>query len=265
MEPKQITSPQNPVIKMLLGIKRHPGREAFLAEGPHLVEAALSDGAEIGAVLVTAGFLATLKENTTFYSSLRKAALGFYEIPDHLFAKIAEAKTPQGIIAQCRYKELSLGDLKFSGPALMAVSAGVREPGNLGALIRTADAAGADACIILPGSANVFAPKAVRATAGSLFHLPVIEADFRELSDYLKEKKILLAAADAHADKSVYEWDLSAPVAIAFGEEAHGLPSELKRKADALLGIPIRGAAESLNVAASAAVFLFEAVRQRIL
>ncbi len=264
MEPKAITSPYNPVIKTLLGIKRHPGKDAFLAEGQHLVEAALSSGAELGTVLVTGRFMAHLRENPSLYAPLRQAARGFYEVPERLFSKIAEAKTPQGILAQCRYKEVPLGGLRSGGPALIAISGGIKEPGNLGALVRTADAAGADACIILPGSCNIFSQKALRATAGSLFHLPVIEAGIAELSDYLKEKKVLLAGADAHAEKSLYGWDFKTPVAIAFGEEAHGLPPELKERADALLGIPVRGGAESLNVAASAAVFLFEAARQRL-
>ncbi len=262
MEPKSITSAQNPVIKSLLAIRRHPGREAFLAEGPHLVEAALSGGARLEAVVVSGEFLARLED--TFFNALKQAARGFYRVPSRLFERIAEAKTPQGILAQCRYEAPELRRLAFRGPALIAVSAGIREPGNLGTLVRTADAAGADACIILPGSANIFSPKAVRATAGSLFHLPVIEARLEEAIDYLKEKKIALAGADAHADRPVYGWDLRAPVAIAFGEEAHGLPPELKARADVLLGIPIRGGAESLNVAASAAVFLFEAARQRM-
>ena len=264
MEPKTVTSAQNPAIKMLLGIKRHPVKEAFLAEGPHLVEAALSASAKLGAVLVTNDFLARLEENPPFFAALRQSARGFYQVPERLFAKLAEAKTPQGILAQCQYEAVPLDGLTFKGSALIAISAGIREPGNLGALVRTADAAGADACIILPGSANIFSSKAARATAGSLFHLPVIEAGMEEALNYLKGKQVLMAGADAHAGKSLYDWDFSAPVAIAFGEEAHGLPPALKARAGALLGIPIRGGAESLNVAASAAVFLFEVVRQRL-
>ncbi|MDA8087489.1 MAG: RNA methyltransferase [Nitrospiraceae bacterium] len=262
---KSITSAQNPVIKTLLGIKRRPGKDAFLAEGPHLVEAALSGGAKLGAVVVTNEYMARLEEDALFFKAISHAARGFYQVPEHLFTKLAEAKTPQGILAQCRYEELPLGSLalKGKGSALIVLAAGIREPGNLGALVRAADAAGADACIILSGSANIFSSKAVRATAGSLFHLPVIEAGMEETLDYLEEKKVLLAGADAHADKSLYDWDFKAPVAIAFGEEAHGLPSGLKARAGALLGIPIMGGAESLNVVASAAVFLFEAVRQR--
>ncbi len=263
MWPKSITSAQNPVIKTLLDIKRHPGREAFLAEGPHLVEAALSGGGRLDTVIVTNEFLARLEDNPRFFNALKQSARVFCQVPNRLFERIAEARTPQGILAQCWYEGLTLGRLALKGPALIAVSAGIREPGNLGSLVRTADAAGADACIILPGTANIFSARAVRATAGSLFHLSVIEAGLEEALCYLKEKKIVLAGADAHAGRPVYDWDLKAPVAIAFGEESHGLPPELKARADVLLGIPIKGGAESLNVTAAAAVFLFEAARQR--
>ncbi len=263
---KTITSPQNPLIRELLQIKKAPFKGAFLIEGPHLVEAALESGAALQAVLLSAGFLARYKEGEKgeFLDSLKRV-LGarLFEAPGPLFNRLAETKTPQGILAWCSYEEVKLQALRASGPALIAISDGIKEPGNLGALIRAADAAGADACIVTPGSVSMFSPKTLRASAGSFFHLPVIEAGTEELWRYFREKKILLAGADAHAGKSLYGADLRAPVAIAFGSEAHGLSQEFLARADMLLRIPVRGRAESLNVGAAAAVFLFEAIRQR--
>ena len=260
---KTITSAQNPFIKELLRIKKAPSAEAFLIEGPHLVEAALESGTALKAVLLTSGFLERLEnKGEKFLIALKKKAR-LFEVPERLFERLAETKTPQGILAVCEYRQVPLENFRPEGPSLIVISDTIKEPGNLGALIRSADAAGADACVVTPGSVNVFSPKALRASAGSFFHLPVITAEIGRLTRYLKESGILLAGADAHAGKSLYEADLKAPLAIAFGSEAHGLSPEFLKKADMLLRIPVKGRAESLNVGAAAAVFLFEAARQR--
>ncbi len=259
-----ITSPQNPLIKEIMRIKREPARGAFLIEGPHLVEAALEGGAAFQAVVLSTGFPARHKgeKDKKLLDTLGKTAR-LFEVPEALFHRLAETTTPQGILAWCSCKEAPLRDFTPAGPALIAVSDGIKEPGNLGALIRAADAAGADACIVTPGSVNVFSPKTLRASAGSFFHLPVMEAGIEELWRYCREKGISLAGADAHRGKSIYAADLKSPIAIAFGSEAHGLTPGFMARADMLLKIPVRGRAESLNVGAAAAVFLFEAARQR--
>ncbi len=235
-----------------------------MIEGPHLVLAALESGAALDAVLLSPGFLARLAggKGKEFFNSLKKAAR-LFEVPEPLFKRLAGTKTPQGIIARCALRQPALHDLRAKEPALIAISDGIREPGNLGALIRAADAAGADACIVTPGSAGVFSDKTLRASAGGVFHLPVINAGTEELWRYLRERKILLAAADAHAGRSIYETDLRGPLAVAFGGEASGHSPEFLAHADMLLKIPVRGRAESLNVGAAAAVVLFEAARQR--
>ncbi|MBI3592373.1 MAG: RNA methyltransferase [Nitrospirae bacterium] len=116
---------------------------------------------------------------------------------------------------------------------------------------------------MLPGTCDLFSPKAIRATAGSLFNIPVVCSEPDALTDYLESHKIKLYAADVHAQASLYESDLRQPVAIVFGNEAHGVSKPLLQKADSLLKIPIIGKAESLNVAMSASICLYEAVRQR--
>ena len=263
---KKITSPQNPLIRELLAVKESPRRQAFLIEGPHLVTEALAGGTSIDAVLMTASFLTRLsEEKEKFFSALSRAAgKRLFEAPEALLKRLAGTKTPQGILARCALGPVALRDLKVKKPALIAIGDGINEPGNLGALIRAADAAGADACIATPGSAGLFSPRTLRASAGGIFHLPVIEADTGQIVRYLREKKILLAGADAHAEQSIYEVDLSGPLAVVFGSEAHGLSPALLAEADVLLRIPIKGKAESLNVGAAAAVVLFEAVRQRL-
>ena len=146
---------------------------------------------------------------------------------------------------------------------LLVVSDGIQDPGNLGTIIRTADAAGADGVVILPGTCDVYMQKTIRATAGSLFNIPVTHAAVDELLDWLRAHKINLAVTASGAEKSFFEADLNKPVAFVFGNEAQGVQEDLKRAADMVLSVPIYGKAESLNVAASAAVCLYEAVRQR--
>ncbi|MDO9288788.1 MAG: RNA methyltransferase, partial [Thermodesulfovibrionales bacterium] len=146
---------------------------------------------------------------------------------------------------------------------LIVIVEGVQEPGNLGTIIRTADAAGADAVIILEGTCDAFSQKTIRATAGSIFNIPIVYAETDKLLEWLKAKKISLAATSLDAKKSIFNTDLKKPLAFVFGNEAHGVSAEIKKNADVILKIPIFGKAESLNVSASAAICLYEAVRQR--
>jgi len=155
------------------------------------------------------------------------------------------------------------GELALQQTALIVVIDEIQDPGNLGTIIRTADAAGTDAVFLLPGTCDAFMPKVIRATAGSIFHVPLVSAESDVLMAWLREKKILLAITAADAEEDIYSADLSVPLAIVFGNEARGVSSRMKKAADRSLRIPIFGKAESLNVATSAAICLYEVVRQR--
>jgi tRNA(Leu) C34 or U34 (ribose-2'-O)-methylase TrmL len=140
----------------------------------------------------------------------------------------------------------------------------VRDPGNAGTVLRSADAAGADAIVFTDTSVDVYNPKTVRASAGSLFHLPVVRgAPAREAVALLRERGLRVLAATPDGEETIYETDLTGPTAVLFGNEAWGLPGEARALADRAVRIPIRGKSESLNLAAAAALFLFESVRQR--
>ena len=262
MDLKTITSPQNPLVKELLRVGKKPAGSGFLIEGPHPVEMAVSGGVEISLVLLTADFLSKSRWGP-LVGHLAGTGAEIREVTGPVMKKVSGTEAPQGILALARMRPVSLSTLKIRKPALIAVSGGIKEPGNLGALIRAADAACASCCVLLPGSCNPFSSKALRAGAGSFFNLPVVEAGLEELSGWLARHGIPLAAADAQAETSLFDYNLRGPVAIAFGEEAHGLGADIRQRAGVLLKIPICGRAESLNVAASAAVFLFEAMRQR--
>lgn len=266
MNYKKIISLSNQKIKELLNIKQRKGRDKhsqFIIEGPHLIETALISGSQINDVLFSASF-ASKENGQQFLKRLSKHTKNIFEVSEHIIARLADTETPQGIIAVSACRSLSLEDMRPGAPALIVVIDGVQEPGNLGTIIRTSDAAAADAVILLPGTCDAFMQKTVRSTAGSIFNIPVIDADLQPLLRWLRLNKIKLAVTSLDSDRTVFEERLEGPLALVFGNEAHGVSKEIISAADLLLKIPIFGRAESLNVAAAAAVCLYEAVRQRM-
>ncbi len=256
-----IESRENPKVKAAIKARKSPSRGAFFIEGPNLIEAAFRAGAGLDPVFFTAPFTEKAKGKDLLKEISKRAEC--FEIPERLMASLSGTEAPQGIAAIASCKEVLLEDISFRGMPLLAVSAGIKEPGNLGALIRTADAAGADAVIVLSGSVSPYNGKALRATAGSFFNLPVTGADFKTFQLWLERTGIKLCATLPDAENSIYETDLKIPLAVCFGEEAHGIGREIIKSADISVRIPILGRAESLNVAASSAVVLYEAIRQR--
>ncbi|HBR21448.1 MAG TPA: RNA methyltransferase [Nitrospiraceae bacterium] len=262
----QITSSSNPKIKEGLDIKNKRSKykhAAFIIEGPHLVETALASGNKINTVFFTDSFR-TKKDRQKILREIAKKTDEIFEVTEQIMNKLADTETPQGIIAIASYDIEPLEEIKFkSAPLIVAVDR-VQEPGNLGTIIRISDAAGADAVIILKGTCDAFMQKTIRATAGSIFNVPIIYAGTDKFIEWLKSNGIMLIATALDSDKSIFDAGLKKPIAFVFGNEAHGVSNEIKKKADLILKIPILGKAESLNVSASAAVCLYEAVRQRL-
>ncbi len=262
----RITSCSNSKIKEVLDIRRRKSTSkhaSFVIEGPHLIEMALGAGASVGEVFFTEAF-SIKKEGQKILKLLARHTGKMFEVADQVFHKLTETETPQGIIAVATHRPLSLKDLSLKENPLLIVSDGIQDPGNLGTIIRTADAAGVAAVIILPGTCDVYMPKTIRATAGSIFNIPIAYATVNELLDWIRFHRIKLVVTTADAGKTVFDAELDKPVAFVFGNEAHGVQEAVKKTADMVLSIPILGKAESLNVATSAAVCLYEAVRQRI-
>lgn len=261
----RITSVSNPQIRQALEIKNRRSRykhSAFLIEGPHLIEMALASRARIKKIFFT-GTFQTKKEAPGLLRNLAEKTGEIFEVADHIIGRLTDTETPQGILAVVSYQPLPIEELHLKGGNVFTVIDGVQDPGNLGTIIRTADAAGAGAVILLPGTSDAFMPKAIRSTAGSIFNIPIVYADTASIISWLGDRKIKLLVTAVDAEKSLYEADLKGPLAMVFGNEAHGTCGTLKKAADLLLNIPIYGKAESLNVATSAAICLYEVVRQR--
>jgi len=189
------------------------------------------------------------------------AKVPVHEIGGELMAELAQTVTPQGLLAVCPFIDVPLADLVATSPRLVVVLANVRDPGNAGTVLRTADAAGADGVIFADASVDPYNSKCVRSSAGSLFHLPIVTAvPLAEVVSTLRQAEIAVLAADGSASLSLDQLGdarLGKPTAWIFGNEAWGLPSDLLELADEAVAVPIYGRAESLNLAAAAAVCLY--------
>jgi len=187
-------------------------------------------------------------------------------VSGEVMAELAQTVTPQGLLAVCRFVDVPLDQLTAATPRLVVVLANVRDPGNAGTVLRTADAAGADGVVFSDASVDPYNSKCVRASAGSLFHLPiVVGAPLRPAAAALRGGGLQVLAADGSAGRALDELEadgrLARPTAWLFGNEAWGLPADLRALADDAVAVPIYGRAESLNLAAAAAVCLYASAR----
>ena len=188
-------------------------------------------------------------------------------VDERALASLSDSVTPAGLVAVCRFLDVPLESLALGEPPpprLLAVCADIRDPGNAGTVLRTADAAGADGVVLAGSSVDAYHPRTVRASVGSLFHLPlVIEPDPLAAVRAAREAGLVVLAADGAGEVDLYDADeqLARPTAWLFGNEAWGLPAELAAAADHRVRIPIHGRAESLNLATAAALCLYASAR----
>lgn len=227
----------------------------FLVEGPAGVAEALAEPAALVELFAT-------PEAATRYAALLAIAdatgVVVHSVTPSVLAELAQTVTPQGLIGVAGFRDLPLADITAARPRLVVVLASVRDPGNAGTILRTADAAGADAVVFTDASVDPYNPKCVRSSAGSLFHVPfVVGSSFDAAIDELRAAGLRVLATSGAGRVDLYSAELSGPVAWVFGNEAWGLPEELVALADESVRIPIHGRAESLNLAMAAAVCLY--------
>ena len=248
---------------------------AFLAEGPQAVAEAFSSGTRISDLFVT---VPARSRHSDLVTAIAGAGIGVHTVSGEVMDELAQTVTPQGLLAVCDFIDVPLTELvpkvpkPQGGPvlSLVALLANVRDPGNAGTVLRTADAAGAHAVVFADASVDPYNGKCVRASAGSLFHLPVVAgARLTDAVAAMREAGLRIVAADGRTGRSLDEPDVQArlaePTAWMFGNEAWGLPPELVELADEPIAVPIYGRAESLNLAAAAAVCLYASARaQRV-
>jgi RNA methyltransferase, TrmH family len=237
----------------------------FLAEGPQAVREALALPGTVVEAFATG-------ECTDRHPALARSAadqqVPWHRVGQDVLASVAQTVTPQGVVAVCRFVDRPLADVVRRSPALVALCANVRDPGNAGTVIRCADAAGADAVVLAGTSVDPYNGKCVRASAGSLFHLPVVTGvSVEESVDALRGAGLQVLAADGSGDTDLHQAQhrglLAAPTAWMFGNEAWGLPPEQAALSDMVVRVPIYGRAESLNLATAAAVCLYASAWSR--
>ncbi|TDV42719.1 TrmH family RNA methyltransferase [Actinophytocola oryzae] len=184
-------------------------------------------------------------------------------VTDRAMTGLAETVTPQGVVAVCGLVDRPLADVLAGAPRLVAVLVGVSDPGNAGTVIRVADAAGADAVVLAGDAVDPHNGKCVRASTGSVFHVPIARAPVDEVVDACRASGLRLVATDGYAKAELTPGAVTGPTAWLFGSEAHGLSDEVKAAADESLRVPIYGHAESLNLATAATVCLYASAWQQ--
>lgn len=233
----------------------------FLVEGVIGIREALRSGAQLEALFVEAAAEDRLEG---VLGPIEGPAPRVFEVSGEVMRSLSAATTPPGAVAIAGFVDVEAGDVLKGGLDLAVVLADVRDPGNAGTMLRTAWSAGAQAVFLGRGTVDVYNSKVVRATAGALFNLPIVrEVEVRWLLDELGGRGVKRIAADPRGPVAYDEVDMTGPCAFVFGNEAWGVPEEVERHVDVRASIPMHPSAESLNVAIAAALFLFEAGRQR--
>ena len=248
-----LTSPQNPKIKDLLSLetksRERKARGLFVVEGRREYQRAVAAGWQTETLFIREGEA--------------EAPQADFLVTPALYEKIAWREGTEGILAVMRTKEISLEDVPLSSRPLILVLEQVEKPGNLGAVLRTADAAGVDAVLVCDPLTDLYNPNVVRASLGALFTVPAVACTSLQAHDWLARHGVVILTAQLQDSLPYYETDMTGPVALVFGTEDKGLSDFWRERAHAHIRIPMAGAMDSLNVSVSVAVLTFEAVRQR--
>jgi TrmH family RNA methyltransferase len=256
---KQITSVQNPFIKSLIQLqekaKARKQSGTFLIEGMREIELAIKGNYEIETIL----FLPELVSN----NQITKLTDNPIEITKEVYQKLAYRDTTEGILAVAKTKSLQLSDLKLSENPLILVMEAIEKPGNIGAVLRTCDAAKIDAVIIANPKTDLYNPNIVRSSVGCLFTNQIATGSTEEVIDYLIQKNINFYSATLQNSTSYHTQNYTLPTALVVGTEATGLSELWRKKATQNIIIPMQGEIDSMNVSVAAAILIFEAKRQR--
>lgn len=256
-----IDNPRSPRVRAVAKLAKRDGRREtgrFLLEGPQAVGEALAFRQSL--LVEVYATKSAIDRHADLARAAKQAGVEISPVTEKVLEAMADTVTPQGIIAVASQFPSTLDDVVAARPSLVAVLEEIRDPGNAGTILRAADAAGANAVVFTGQTVDPYHPKVVRATTGSLFHVPhVVGVSLAEAAQALRAAGLQVLAADVSGDDLLEaRADLSRPTAWVFGNEAHGLDAERLALADRALRLPIYGEAESLNLATAASVCLYE-------
>jgi len=252
-----LTSAKNQKVVAAVRLKKRTLREEehrFLVEGAQTVAEALAEDGRLLSLFVT-------DELDPLAVRAKQAGVPVEQVSERVMERLTSTVTPQGVVGVAPFVDVRIDEL--TSPGAVAILHEVRDPGNAGTIVRSADAAGAAGVVFAGSSVDAYNPKGVRASAGSIFHVPVVrDVGTEDALSSLRAKGFAVIAMDMHGDEDLFEAELPRSSAFVFGNEAHGLPSEILEAADHRVRVPHAGRAESLNLAAAATVCLFEWVRR---
>ncbi len=272
--PLVITSPHNPRIKSALQLRERKHREQtglMLVEGDEELALALASGARPQTLFVCPALIRA-RDSAQRLQTLQAQSVDIIEVTESIFAKLAYRENPDGWLAVIPIQRQTLADIGLrldegvtrGHQPLLLVAEAMEKPGNLGALLRSADAAGADGVIVCDPRTDVYNPNVIRASKGTVFSVPVVESESHTVLDWLRGRGIAIVAATPHATAIYTEVDLRGPLVMAVGAEKEGLSPVWLEAATWQARIPMVGQVNSLNVATAATLLMYEAVRQRI-
>ena len=261
-----ITSTSNPIIKEIKSLHKKKYRneyKKYFVEGIRSVEEAIRYNSKVEYIVYSESLL-NLNGGSKLYEDILKLDINIIKTTDQVLKTISDTDNPQGIIAVVNMQDSSLEDLVDDNKRFFIVLDRIQDPGNMGTIIRTCDAFNVDGVIISEGSVDLYNPKTIRSTMGSIFHIPIILSEnILETIDYLRTNNIIIMSTALENSKDVYSVDLNKDIAIIIGNEANGVREELLNVSDANIKIPMGGKAESLNAAIASSIVIYEANRQR--
>lgn len=263
---KKINSPSNPIIKVVKGLYKKKERwkkRLFLIEGVKIVEECIKWNIEPEYIFFSNDLFKTTGGERLF-NEIKKYDDKLINLPSRLLKDISDTENPQGILAVLNFNNIDFEVILEKKDKFIIILDEIQDPGNMGTIIRTADAFGASGVVLTPNCVDIYNPKVVRSTMGSLFHIPIAQVEDKiQLIEELKNKHVKIYATSLESANYVYDIDFRRDFALVIGNESKGISQQILDLADNIVKIPIMGNAESLNAAIASSIIMYETVRQR--
>lgn len=262
---KEITSLQNPRVKAVVDLRERRSRDetgSMIVEGLREISLAQKAGIVFSELYFEEVFFKDAV-NKVFIETTSAQCKEIFLLPEYVFEKLTFGHRHEGVLAVCVQPKKALKDIQLSQNPLLVIVESVEKPGNLGAILRTADAVGADGLIVCDPVTDIYNPNVVRSSIGTVFSVPVVSAKAEETLKFLKANKIVTCATLPQAGQCYAKVDMTGPLAVVMGSEEQGLSEFWQKNCDTAVYIPMKGKSDSLNVSVSAAIVLYEAIRQR--
>ena len=259
---KTITSLTNPSVKRVVQLRDRPKRAKqclTVVEGQREIGQAITAGFEFEEIF----FVPSVLKDKRFISQVDRINGQVYEVTKSVMEKMAYGQRNESVLGVCVPKQQTFEHISLSTPPLVVIVEQVEKPGNLGAILRTCDGAGVDGVVICDGKTDLYNPNVIRSSLGAVFTLPVIQAGNDDTLEFIRKHKLRVCAAVPDAKEDYAKSNLTGALALVVGSEDKGLTPFWQKNADVTARIPMRGAVDSLNVSAAAAIMLYEILRQR--